>query len=101
GIAGSRPTDPRARYRSPVAGSFEEFEELRRSCIEDGLLTRTFGGRLRITKKGQELVKRAAILDEEVAWGVQEALRTSWLDRRSALVSLVLTARLRMGARDP
>ena len=83
-----------------MAGSLEEFEELQTSCIEDGLLTRTFGGQLRITKKGRELVKLTAIVDEEVAWGVQEALRTPWLDRRSALVSLVLLARQRMPGGD-
>jgi hypothetical protein len=83
-----------------VAGGYEEFEELRTSCIEDGLLARGFGRQLRITKKGRELVKLAAIVDEEVAWGVQEALRTRWLERRGALVALVLLARQRSRLRD-
>jgi hypothetical protein len=83
-----------------MAGSLEEFEQLHASCIEDGLLTRGFGGKLRITKKGQDFVKVAAITDEEVSFALQEALRTSWLDRRSALVAVVLVARSRLPRRD-
>ncbi len=83
-----------------MAGSYEEFEELRRSCIEDGLLGRGFGGQLRITKKGREVVKLAAVVDEEVASALQDALRTPWLERRSALVALVLLARQRLPMRD-
>ena len=75
-----------------MAGSYEEFEELRTSCIEDGLLARGFGGQLRITRKGREVVKLAAVVDEEVASALQDALRTPWLERRSALVALVLLA---------
>jgi hypothetical protein len=78
-----------------VAASLE-FERLRQSCIDEGLLAPAFGrGNLRITKKGREVVKLAAITDEEVASALQEALRTPWLDRRSALVAVVLLARQR------
>jgi len=84
-----------------VAGSHEEFEELRTSCIEDGLLARGFGGQLRITKRGREVVKLAAIVDEEVASAARDALRTPWMERRSALVALVLLARRRLPTRDP
>jgi hypothetical protein len=83
-----------------VAGSLEKFEELRASCIGDGLLTRGLGGYLRITKKGRKFVKLAAITDEEVSSALQDALRTPWLDRRGALVSLVLFARQRLPKRD-
>jgi len=76
-----------------VTGSLGEFEDLRTSCIEDGLLTRGRGGYLRITKEGREFVKLAAILDEEVASALQEAVHTRWRDRREALVSLVLFSR--------
>jgi hypothetical protein len=77
--------------------AIDEFKRLRQSCIDDGLLTRAIGsGNLRITKKGRELVKRGASLDEEVASALQDVLRTRWLDRREALVSLVLFARQRL-----
>ncbi len=79
---------------------YEEFKELQTSCLEDGLLARGLGGRLRITKKGREAVKLAAIVDEEVASALQDALRTPWLERRSALVALVLLARQRLPTRD-
>jgi hypothetical protein len=78
-----------------VTGSLGEFEDLRASCTEDGLLARGLGGYLRITKKGREFVKIAAITDEEVADALKDAVRTRWRDRREALVSLVLFARLR------
>jgi hypothetical protein len=79
-----------------VAWSYDEYRELRQSCVDDGLLTKAFGrGNLRITKKGQEVVKRMAVLDEEVAAAVQEALGTPLLERREALVTLLLIARQR------
>jgi hypothetical protein len=77
-----------------------DIRELESACLEDGLLARGLGGRLRITKKGRDLVKLATILDEEVAHEVQEALRTRWLDRQEALVAVVLLARARLPARD-
>jgi hypothetical protein len=78
-----------------VAWSYDE-HRLRQSCVDDGLLTKAFGrGNLRITKKGQEVVKRMAVLDEEVAAAVQEALGTPVLERREALVTLLLFARRR------
>jgi hypothetical protein len=57
-----------------VAWRYDEYKELRQSCVDDGLLTKAFGrGNLRITKKGREVVKRMAVLDEEVAAALQEA----------------------------
>jgi hypothetical protein len=79
-----------------VAGSYDEYKELRQSCIDDGLLKKAFGrGNLRITKKGQEVVKRMAVRDAEVAAAVQEAVHTPLLERREALVTLLLFARQR------
>ncbi len=75
--------------------SLHDFQRLRASCLEDGLLARTFRGNLRITKKGRNLVKIMAITDEEVALAVREATSLPWLDRREAFVSLVLLARQR------
>ncbi len=84
-----------------MAASYEEFKELEQSCLDDGLLAPAFGrGNLRITKKGREVVKLAVIVDEEVASALQDALRTPWLERRSALVALVLLARQRLRLRD-
>jgi hypothetical protein len=83
-----------------VGGSYEELKGLQTLCLEDGLLARGFGGRFRITKKGREAVKLAAIVDEEVTSALQDALRTPWLERRSALVTLVLFARERLPMRD-
>jgi hypothetical protein len=83
-----------------VAASYEEFKELRQSCLDDDLLAPVFGGKLRITKKGREVVKVAAITDQEVASALQDALRTPWLERRSAFVALVLLARQRLRMRD-
>ena len=79
-----------------MAGSYDEFKELRQSCIDDGLLKRAFGrGNLRITKKGRQVVKLAAIADEEVASALQEAVSAPLLERRQALVTLLLFARQR------
>jgi hypothetical protein len=73
-----------------------EYEQLEQSCIDEGLLTKAFGkGNLRITKKGQQFVKLAAATDEEVAATLQEAVHTPWLERREALVTLVVFARHR------
>jgi hypothetical protein len=84
-----------------VAGSYEEFKKLHQSCIDDGLLTKAFGrGNLRITKKGREFVKFAAMADEEVASALQEAIHTPLLERREALVTLVLLARERVPRSD-
>ena len=70
--------------------SFEDFERLRQLCVEDGLLKPTFGaGNLRITKRGQNFVKVAASADPEVAEAVQDVLRSPFLERREALVSVV------------
>lgn len=80
-----------------MASSYEEFKGLEQSCLDDGLLAPAFGrGNLRITKKGREVVRLAAITDEEVASALQDALRTPWLERRGALVTLVLFARQRL-----
>jgi hypothetical protein len=81
-------------------GTVDDFKKLEVSCIEDGLLTRRVGGGLRITKRGREVVKLAAITDEEVAAALQEALQTRLLDRGDALVTLVLFARQRSSMRD-
>jgi hypothetical protein len=78
--------------------SVDDFKKLEASCIEDGLLAR-FGGGLRITKRGREVVKLAAATDEEVAAALQDALRTRWLDRGDALVTLVRFARQRLSER--
>jgi hypothetical protein len=86
-------------YAQPV-DSADELKELEASCIEDGLLTRRFGGGLRITKRGREVVKLAAITDEEVASALQDVLRTRWLDRGDALLTLVLFARQRLSTCD-
>ena len=76
--------------------SFEAFERLRQSCVEDGLLKPAFGaGNLRITKKGQNFVKAAATADPEVAAAVQDVLRSPFLKRREELVSVLLFARSR------
>jgi hypothetical protein len=65
------------------------------------LLTSAWGkGRLRITKKGRNFVKLAAMADDEVASAVQRATRSPWLERRQALVTLVLVARLRVPRGD-
>lgn len=77
------PTAGRA-LPSSVAGTYKEFEELRTSCIQDGLLSRGFGGQLRIMMKGRELVKLAELADEKVASALQDALRTPWLERMHA-----------------
>jgi hypothetical protein len=77
-----------------------EVEQLEQSCLDDGLLASAFGrGNLRITKKGRELVKISAIVDEEVASALQDALRTPWLERRQALVDLVLLIRTKQGGK--
>jgi hypothetical protein len=81
-------------------GAFQEYEDLRSSCIEDGLLKEGFGHKLRITKEGREFVKLAAILDEDVARELQAALRAPWMERRGALAAMVLLARERMPAKD-
>jgi hypothetical protein len=79
-----------------VARSYDEFKELQQSCIDDGLLTPAFGrGNLRITKKGRQLVKLAAIAVEEVASALEWAVHTPLLERRQALVTVVLVARER------
>ncbi len=75
--------------------SLEDFARLEQSCLEDGLLAPAFGGHLRITKKGQKVVKLAAVADEEVASALEEALREPWLERRAAFVSVLLLARMR------
>ena len=80
--------------------SADAFRELQETCLTDGLVKRGFGGELRITKKGRELVKLAAISDEEVASALQDALRTPWRDRGSTFVSLVHFARSRLPMRD-
>jgi hypothetical protein len=78
--------------------SFEAFERLKQSCVEDGLLKPAFGaGNLRITKKGQDFVNGAAIADPEVGEALEEAVRSPWRERRGALVSLLLFARERLG----
>jgi hypothetical protein len=77
----------------------DELNTARQSCIDEGLLTSAWGkGNLRITKKGRQYVKYNALADEEVEAALKEAIRTPWLERRSALVSLVLVARLRSDA---
>jgi hypothetical protein len=74
----------------------DEYDQIEQSCIDEGLLTKAFGkGNLRITKKGQQFVKLAAATDEEVFAALQEALATPWLERREALVTLVVIARQR------
>jgi hypothetical protein len=83
-----------------VVDSYQGFKDLEASCIDDGLLARGFGGKLRITKKGRDAVKLAAIADAEVASALAEALRTPWLERRQALVALVLFAREQVPQRD-
>lgn len=71
------------RLRFQVGDPFAEYERLQQSCIDEGPLTRAFGnGNLRITRKGQQFVKIAAITDEEVAAAIQEAVSTRWRDRR-------------------
>lgn len=84
-----------------MAASYEELKELEQSCLDDGLLAPAFGrGNLRITKKGREVVKLAAITDEEMASALQGALRTPWLERRSALVTLMLSTQQRLRLHD-
>jgi hypothetical protein len=74
----------------------EDLARLTQSWLDEGLLAPAFGpGNLRITKKGQTLVKLAAVADEEVASALQEALHEPWLDRRAAFVSVLLFARTR------
>jgi hypothetical protein len=81
--------------------SIDELKKLQQLCVDIGLLTKAFGrGNLRITKQGSGVVRLAAALDEEVASAVQEALRTPWLERREALVSLLLFACHRLQTRD-
>jgi hypothetical protein len=75
--------------------SFEHLARLEQSCLEDGLLAHAFGRNLRITKKGQNVVKLAALADEDVASALEEALREPWLERRAAFVSVLLLARMR------
>jgi hypothetical protein len=75
--------------------SLEDFVRLEQSCLDDGLLAPAFGGNVRITKKGVKVVKLAAVADEEVASALKEALREPWLQRRAALVSVLLLARTR------
>jgi hypothetical protein len=75
--------------------SFEDLARLEQSCLEDGLLAHGFGRNLRITKKGQNVVKLAALVDEDVASALDEALREPWLERRAAFVSVLLLARMR------
>lgn len=75
--------------------SFDDFVRLEESCLEDGLLAHAFGRNLRITKKGQNVVKLAALVDQEVASALEEALREPWLERRGALVAVLLLARAR------
>jgi hypothetical protein len=79
----------------PRIESLEDLVRLEQSCLEDGLLARAFGAKLRITKKGQKVVKLPAVADEEVASALEEALREPWLERRAALVSVLLLARMR------
>jgi hypothetical protein len=78
-----------------VTASPDELKALERSCVEDGLLATAFGGSLRITKKGREVVKVAATVDHEVADALRDALRTPWLSKREALVTVLLLTRLR------
>lgn len=66
----------------------EHFMTLKQSCLDDGLLAPAFGGNLRITRKGRELVKLMAIADEDVASALREALHEPWLQRRAAFVPL-------------
>jgi hypothetical protein len=85
----------------PGRNYYQEHMELRQSCLDDGLLTSAFGrGNLRITKKGRKVVKYKAVTDEVVADALQEALRTPWLERREALVAVVLVAKERLSATD-
>jgi hypothetical protein len=84
-----------------VAASYDEFKKLHQSCIDKGLLAPAFGrGNYRITKKGRELVKLAAVVDDEVATALEDALHTPWMERREALVSLVLFACQRLPPRE-
>jgi hypothetical protein len=80
---------------------YDQFNELQASCLEEGLLARGLGGALRITKKGREAVKLAAIHDGEVASALEEALGTPWLERREALLALLLYARERLPPTNP
>jgi hypothetical protein len=65
--------------------------KLRQSCIDEGLLVPALGRRnFQDLEEGMEYVKTFAVVDEEVASALQDALRTPWLERRDALEALVL-----------
>ena len=73
----------------------DEFRALEQSCLAEGLLKPAFGGVVRITKKGREVAKATALVDDEVADALREALGSPLLERREALVSVLLLARMR------
>jgi hypothetical protein len=76
--------------------SIEQFMEAEQSYLDESLLKRGFGGKPHITKKGRDLVKFAAPLDEEVADALREVLRSRWRDRRAELVTLMIFVRSRV-----
>jgi hypothetical protein len=72
--------------------SLEEWRALEQACFDEGLLAHGFGKLPRITKKGRELVKQYALIDEGVRDALEWALSEPWLDRRSAFVTVLKTA---------
>lgn len=79
----------------------EEFEALEAACLEEGLLSLTFGGAVRVTKEGREAVEEAALVDAQVANALQQALRAPLLERRAAFVAVVLLVRGRRSELGP
>jgi hypothetical protein len=69
-----------------------DFNTLEQSCIAEGLLKPAIGGVPRITKKGREVVKATALVDDEVADALRDALASPLMARREALVSVLLLA---------
>jgi hypothetical protein len=77
----------------------EQWEQLRQSCYDEGLLSQ---GRLRgeyVTKSGRALITAAALVDPEVAPAYQGALNEPVTSRMRALVPVLLLARERLGAK--
>jgi len=71
------------------------WEQTRQACYDQELLSRGWRRNESVTKSGRKLIEAAALVDQEVAGALQDALNEPVTRRMSAMVPVVLLAHRR------
>jgi hypothetical protein len=73
-----------------------DWERTRQACYDADLLARNWRRNESVTKSGRKLIEAAALVDQEVAAALQDALNEPVTRRTDAMVSVLLLAHGRL-----